>query len=192
MPIHDWSRVEPGLFHTFRHRWNGALCDALNDGRMPEEYFAAIEPVRSSDRIAVHHRDGRLVGVVEILATADKATEAALRDLVEAMGRAVLGRVHVLLVDLFPPGRFDPQGVLHAIWDALGEAEIEPPDNRPLMAASFDSGPIPTTYAEPMAVGEVLPEMPMFLEPGVYIPAPLESSYRAAWEVFPEALKGRL
>jgi hypothetical protein len=31
MPIHDWTRVDAGLFHHFRHRWIDALCDALPD-----------------------------------------------------------------------------------------------------------------------------------------------------------------
>ena len=30
MPVHDWTRVDAGLFHAFHHRWIDALCDALN------------------------------------------------------------------------------------------------------------------------------------------------------------------
>ena len=44
----------------------------------------------------------------------------------------------------------------------------------------------------PIAVGEVLPEMPLFLEPEKYVPAPLESTYQAAWAVFPTPLKDAL
>ena len=37
-----------------------------------------------------------------------------------------------------------------------------------------------------MAVGDTLPEMPLFLTPEVYVPVPLEATYRAAWEGVPE------
>ncbi len=43
MPIHDWTRVGAGLFHAFHQRWIGALCDALNTGALPPDYFALPE-----------------------------------------------------------------------------------------------------------------------------------------------------
>jgi hypothetical protein len=192
MPIHDWTRVEAELFHAFRHRWLGALCDALNAERLPEDHFALVEPARGSDRIAIRHREGRLVAAVEVISPGDKADATALRAFVEAMGQMIDRRVHALIVDPFPPGRFDPLGLHKAIWDAMEEEDYEPPADRPLMAASYDAGPLPVTYVEPMAVGDILPEMPIFLQPGSYVPAPLEATYQAAWDAFPDALKGRL
>ncbi|HEX8202009.1 MAG TPA: hypothetical protein VF590_16155 [Isosphaeraceae bacterium] len=47
-------------------------------------------------------------------------------------------------------------------------------------------------YVEPVAVGDVLPEMPLFLKPGFYVPAPLEATYRTTWDLFPAPLKGLL
>jgi hypothetical protein len=43
MPVHDWTRVDAGLFHSFHQRWIGALCDALNAGGLPPDYFALAE-----------------------------------------------------------------------------------------------------------------------------------------------------
>jgi hypothetical protein len=43
MPVHDWTRVDAGLFHSFHQRWIGALCDALNAGGLPPAYFALAE-----------------------------------------------------------------------------------------------------------------------------------------------------
>ena len=43
MPIHDWTRVDAGLFHAFHQRWISALCDALNTGGLPTDYFALPE-----------------------------------------------------------------------------------------------------------------------------------------------------
>lgn len=37
-----------------------------------------------------------------------------------------------------------------------------------------------------------LPEMPLFLTPGLYVPAPLEETYQTAWAGFPSVLKGLL
>jgi hypothetical protein len=193
VPIHDWTLVDPGLFHAFRHRWLGALCDALNAGALPEDHLALIEASRGADRIAVrHHREGRTVAVVEILSPEDKATDGALRGFIDAMTPLILGHVHVLVVDLFPPGRYDPQGIHKAIWDELEEEDFELPPNKRLTVATYDSGPLPVTYVEPVAVGDILPEMPLFLESGSYVSAPLESSYQAAWDRFPAALQRRL
>jgi hypothetical protein len=47
-------------------------------------------------------------------------------------------------------------------------------------------------YAEFVAVGDSLPDMPLFLKPKVYIPAPLEATYQTTWDVFPSVLKGLL
>lgn len=43
MPLHDWTRVDAGLFHHFHHQWIDALANALNAGRLPPEYFALVE-----------------------------------------------------------------------------------------------------------------------------------------------------
>src|SRR5206468_1895781 len=43
MPVHDWTRVDAGLFHHFHHQWIDALCNALNAGRLPPDYFALVE-----------------------------------------------------------------------------------------------------------------------------------------------------
>ena len=45
---------------------------------------------------------------------------------------------------------------------------------------------------EPVAVGDVLPDMPLFLKPEHYVPAPLEATYQATWKLFPTAVKGLL
>ena len=43
MPIHDWSRVDAGIFHHFRQRWIAAITDVLNQRLLPGEYYALIE-----------------------------------------------------------------------------------------------------------------------------------------------------
>src|SRR5205823_6016081 len=43
MPMHDWTRVEAGIFHAFHHRWISAISDALNTGLLPGDYYALPE-----------------------------------------------------------------------------------------------------------------------------------------------------
>src|SRR5438093_2655660 len=43
MPIHDWTRVDAGLFHDFHQSWTVALRNALNEGVLPSDYFALVE-----------------------------------------------------------------------------------------------------------------------------------------------------
>ena len=43
MPIHDWTRVDAGLFHAFHQGWISALSRALNTGGLPPDHFALLE-----------------------------------------------------------------------------------------------------------------------------------------------------
>ena len=60
------------------------------------------------------------------------------------------------------------------------------------MATADDARPERVAYVEFVAVGDVLPEMPLFLKPEFYVPAPLETTYQATWQVFPAPLKSLL
>jgi hypothetical protein len=43
MPVHDWTRVDAGLFHDFHQSWTVTLRNALNAGVLPSDYFALVE-----------------------------------------------------------------------------------------------------------------------------------------------------
>ena len=45
MPIHDWTRVEPGDFHDFHLGWITNIANALNMGGLPPGFMAMIEQV---------------------------------------------------------------------------------------------------------------------------------------------------
>ncbi len=45
MPMHDWRKVEAGIFHAFHHRWISELSDFLNGGALPSDYYALPEQV---------------------------------------------------------------------------------------------------------------------------------------------------
>ena len=55
--------------------------------------------------------------------------------------------------------------------------------------AAYRASPTITAYVDPVAVGDDLPALPIFLTEDVYVPAPLEETYRASWAVFPADFK---
>jgi hypothetical protein len=208
MPIHDWTRVDAGLFHDFHQGWTTALSSALNAGVLPPNYFALMEQriqgpipdVRSeaeiyagkANRITVRHRHGNVVAVVEIVSPGNKGSRAEFRAFIGKSADLIQQGVHLLVIDLFPPGPRDPQGIHKVLWDEFLEEELELPPDKPLTVASYDAGPPRVAYVEFVGVGDALPDMPLFLKPEVYVPAPLEATYQATWQLFPAALKGLL
>lgn len=45
MPMHDWSRVQAGVYHNFHYRWIAAIMDRLNGGLLPKGMVAMAEQV---------------------------------------------------------------------------------------------------------------------------------------------------
>src|SRR5207244_11703001 len=43
MAVHDWTRVEAGIFHDFHHAWIEEIKRALNNGVLPDDYYALAE-----------------------------------------------------------------------------------------------------------------------------------------------------
>jgi hypothetical protein len=147
---------------------------------------------RKADRITVRHEEGRIVAVVEIVSPGNKGSQNQLRFFVEKASNLIMEGIRVLVIDLFPPSKRDPEGIHKAIWDEFEDDDfVLPPDKR-LILAAYDAGESLVAYVEPVAVGDVMPDMPIFLEPNFYVLAPLEATYRTAWTHFPNALKGRL
>jgi hypothetical protein len=154
----------------------------------PEAY------ARKADRIGIRHREGHIAAVIEIVSPGNKSSKSEFKTFVQKATSLIAHGVHLLVIDLFPPGKRDPQGIHKAIWEEFAEddQDVSMPADKPLVVASYDAGLPRVAYVEPIAVGDVLPEMPLFLEPEFYVPAPLEATYRTSWELFPAVLKRRL
>jgi len=43
MPIHDWTRVDAGIFHHFHQIWIVAITNVLNERLLPRQYYALTE-----------------------------------------------------------------------------------------------------------------------------------------------------
>ena len=63
---------------------------------------------------------------------------------------------------------------------------IKPGRNLARILASYETGEMLAYYVEPVAVGDNLREMPLFLAEGWQVPVPLESTYQITWNTSPE------
>jgi hypothetical protein len=136
--------------------------------------------------IVIRHVSGdRIVALLEIVSPGNKASRHALRSFVEKAVEALYRGYHLLIVDLFPPGPRDPNGIHGAIWAEVSDAPFTLPPGEPLTLAAYSAGPVKRAYIEPTAVGRELIEMPLFLEPEFYVNIPLEPTYQAAYRGLP-------
>lgn len=218
MPAHDWTQVDAGIFHAFHHDWITDLARTLNRGILPEDYYALPEqhaagfgpdvltlqgaqaeerdsespapslggagllvaapklvPIDETDMefyrrkqnlIAVRHVSGdRVVAMIEIVSPGNKAARNALRSFIEKAAELLDQRIHLLIVDLLPPS------------------------GKTLAAASYETALTVRAYVCPFAVGDPLPEMPLFLEPNGCVQVPLEATYQAAFSAMPRRVR---
>jgi hypothetical protein len=238
MPIHDWTRVDAGTFHDFHQGWTIQIRNTLNNGVLPDGYFAMAdqrvtgpepdivalrlrgpEPTsglvvaetppriqqaarveteaalyaRKANRIAIRHGLGRVVAMIEVISPGNKDSKHAIASFVAKAVDFLGNGIHFLVVDPFPPGPRDPDGIAQAIWDQLvGERLASRPADEPLTVAAFDAGEPLIADVDSLAVGDPLPEAPLFLAPGWYVNVPLEETYRASWAVTPRPIRDLL
>ena len=242
MPVHDWTRVEAGIFHDFHTVWIGGIRTLLNEGLLPSGYYALAEqhvgrpitdvltlhaspvpltapaeqppwppatggtavaeapprvrrkqtvaPAALARRrtLAIRHVSGhRLVALLEIVSSANKDRDVHVEEFAAKAVSALDVGVHLLLVDLFPPGPHDPQGMHGEVLQRLEQSgqAYDLPADEPLTLASYAAGPQVEIYLEHLAVGAALPDMPLFLRPDRYVNVPLESTYQAAYRGLP-------
>jgi hypothetical protein len=152
----------------------------------------AANYARKANRLTIRHPDGDLVAVIEIVSPGNKDSRHAIRAFARKAVEFLHGGIHLLIVDLFPPGPRDPQGIHKVIWDRIRDEPFELPSDKRLTFVAYASGTETVAYIEPVAVGDPLPDMPIFLAPDRYVMCPLESTYRSTWDVFPAVLRGPL
>jgi hypothetical protein len=100
--------------------------------------------------------------------------------------------INLLVVDLFPPSRRDPEGIHPAIWSGFNAEPFALPSDKRLTLASYVVDTLKTAYVEPVAAGDSLPAMPLFLDTRRYIRVPLEETYEATWNACPAEFKQRV
>ncbi|MBI4616470.1 MAG: DUF4058 family protein [Planctomycetes bacterium] len=252
MPIHDWSRVDAGIFHHLHLVWIARLNTVLNEGLLPDRFYALAEPVmgevvpdvitieseegaQSADRAEVglaregggesavalapgrvvvqelgpvdplerlarrvvvkdSLRDDRVVAVIELVSAANKSSREK-RDRFVEKSVAILSRgIHALVVDVQPTTDWVHEGFHAWICRAYGTESAALAPDRPLQAASYqalDGGTV-RAHVVPLAIGDVLPGMPLFLLPRHFVRTPLEQTYAEAFASLPRRLRETL
>jgi hypothetical protein len=147
-----------------------------------------------ANRIAIRHRLGEIVCVLEIVSPGNKSGRAALRAFVDESIEFLRQGVHLLVIDILPPTPRDPGGTHKAIWDEIEEEPFELAPGKPMTLAAYVAGDLltgrePTAYVEFAGVGDSLPDMPAYLDATGYVPVPLEASYQTAWVTCPADLR---
>jgi hypothetical protein len=139
----------------------------------------------------------RLVALLEIISPANKDRAEHVTEFAAKAVSALDYGVHLLVLDLFPPGPHDPHGIHGVIRQRLEQSDdrYDLPANGPLTLAGYTAGPSVEVYLEHLAVGMLLPDMPLFLRPDRYVNVPLELTYKLAFQGMPafwrDVLEGR-
>lgn len=132
-----------------------------------------------------HTSQDRIVAMIEVLSPGNKSSRHAIRSLLDKVVGALDGGIHLLLIDVHPPGPRDPNGIHGLILNEIGTEDYNLPAERPLTVVSYIGGPVVEAFVAHLNVGESLPEMPLFLTRENYIRVPLEAPYVAAWDDVP-------
>lgn len=146
--------------------------------------------------LTIRHRSGRrILAMIEILSPGNKDGEQHLEQFVDRAVAALQQGIHLLVIDVHPPGPWDPQGIHGAIWPIVGGGSFTLPTDRPLSLAAYLANRLPEAPVETIGVGQAVPDMPLFLSTDWYILAPLERTYTAAYNGMPcvvkDVLEGR-
>jgi hypothetical protein len=136
--------------------------------------------------VVIRHRSNhQVIAMLESVSPGNKSSRHGMRAFVDKAVLALRAGVHLLIVDLFPPGPRDPQGIHKAICDELLENEYALPADKALALGAYIGAPSLEALIEPVAVHDRIPNMPLYLTPEGYIWVPLEATYQSAWEALP-------
>jgi hypothetical protein len=127
--------------------------------------------------------------MIEILSPGNKEGPQRVEQFVDKAVAAIRQGIHLLVVDVHPAGSSDPEGLHGEIWPIVGGGDFRLPDDKPLTAAAYLAERLPEAFVEPLAVGDALPDMPLFLADRRYVPAPLEMAYTTAYTRMPKLVR---
>ena len=135
MPIHDWSRVDDGLFHYFHQAWTIEISYCLNAGKLPPGYLALADQFAGGlipDVVTLQQEEtaAGLLGSDEGIAVATAPPKARYVTSVESDAYASranriviqhrLGRV-VAVIEIVSPGNKSGQHALRTFVEKAAQ-----------------------------------------------------------------------
>ncbi|MEM9701686.1 MAG: hypothetical protein AAF907_04515 [Planctomycetota bacterium] len=99
--IHDWTRVEAGIWHDFHLAWIGEIRKQLNAGLLPDPYYALAEP-QGGFSVEDRSEDDGTNGPEESDDPRPQRFEADLLTLSAEPGASTIGDAGVALLDRPP------------------------------------------------------------------------------------------
>lgn len=189
-PEADLHALQTSSRSKFDFDRNGGVAIAQ---AKPKTRFVMPLPIeryaRMANRIAIHHDLGNVVAVIELVSPGNKDRRRSLATFVEKSVNLLFQQVNLLIVDPFPPTRHDPNGIHGAILEELTGQEFELPADKRLTTAAYQVEPELVSFVETIAVGDPLPDMPVFLNEDQYVNLPLEETYEVTWNVLPKEIR---
>jgi hypothetical protein len=169
-----------------------AIADAPPQASIVTDLDTAFY-IRKRRTIVIRHvTDHDIIALIEIVSAGNKSSQHAFDQFVSKVLSALDQGIHVLLLDLHPPTSRDPRGLHAVIAEACGGVVTGLDPARPLTLASYFARDHRRGFVEPLAVGDLLTAMPLFLEDAYYVSVPLEETYMAAWQSLPRHLRAAL
>jgi hypothetical protein len=181
-------RPTSGKKHEIEDPVSGGIALAIEPPAVRIHMRAEANRYAAKARTIVirHISNHDVVAMIEIVSPGNKNSAGAIRSFIRRAREMLAAGIHLLVIDVFPPGPRDPHGIHEAIWAEECDETYQHSDNEPLVCVSYIGGAGSEAFVEPLAVGSALPDMPLFLTPEFYIRAPLEATYQQAWESMPE------
>lgn len=173
----------------------GAGTSSLTAGRPAVGVLEREEKAtrkRPGRRVTIRHVSNHtVVAIIELVSPGNKEGRREYARFV-FKSAAILGLgIHLLVIDPFAPPPHSPLGLHASIWARAvkkkkGRTPATLPADRPLMAAGYAAGGEVVAAVQSFAVGEQVPDVPLFLTPEQeYVTLPLEPTYAAAFPDVP-------
>jgi hypothetical protein len=162
------ERLEPDSDdapHKFHGNGSGGTALATAEPKahiIGEVDEASLYAIKRRTVAIRHATDDRIVALVEIASPGNKDRAQSVQRFVDKAVAALQSGYHLVVIDLFEPGKNDPAGLASAVWEEVGGRRIAWPPGNPLSGASFRVADRVRCYAESFAAGTVIPELPLF------------------------------
>ena len=185
MPVHDWNRVDPGIFHDFHHEWISVTRRELNRILRGSDYYALAEQIVS----------GFGPDVLTLKLPGNEPEVPLTRERSMSVMVAPQSKIAIQSAPGWYTSRKKSVVVRHVSdHRVVAVVEIVSPGNKTSQRAisaftskiqSLLTSQIHVSFVDvfpPTAIGEPLPGLPVFLTPFEHITVDMETTYRVAFE----------